>query len=104
MPLVGKESKLTTKATKTNRRTGRKKVLIDDEAHQPERLEEKPMNVGVGLSRTINLGDYESLRIETSIHTPCNPGEEDDAWDAAFEWVLERLVQAKKELLEAEEE
>jgi hypothetical protein len=53
-----------------------------------------PCNVGFSASRTVNLGNYESLRVEVSLHVPCDQEEVDEAFDAAQVWVQERLEKA----------
>lgn len=49
--------------------------------------------VRVGAGLTINLGDYESLRIDCSVTLPCHRGELDAAYAAASDYVADKLTQ-----------
>lgn len=50
---------------------------------------QRPANVGVMLNYTKNLGNYESLKVQVSLHLPAEnvDTEIDAAFDRAFKWV-----------------
>ncbi|MEE8537598.1 MAG: hypothetical protein V3S71_06280 [Acidobacteriota bacterium] len=50
-------------------------------------------NVGYGLKRTQNLGNYESVTVDVSIHIPCAQADVDGAFAAGEEWVIDKLEQ-----------
>lgn len=47
--------------------------------------------VGVSLGTTINLGNYNSLRISVEIARPCEAGHEDESFEKVLEFVEEKL-------------
>ena len=49
------------------------------------------MSISVAGSRTINLGNYESARIEVGVTVPCSPQTMNEAYNFALEWAGERL-------------
>lgn len=51
-------------------------------------------NVGYGLKRTQNLGNYESVTVDVRINVPCEQGSVDRAFAAGQEWVIEKLESA----------
>ncbi len=51
----------------------------------------EPAKVSVSQGLTLNLGNYESARIEVSIAVPCYREEVDDAYRYAISWVEDRL-------------
>lgn len=53
--------------------------------------DEPTANVGMGLSRTVGLGDFESVRCEVSLHVPCLLHEVDDTVERVDAWVQRRL-------------
>jgi hypothetical protein len=48
-------------------------------------------NVGYTAARTINLGDYNSLKVSVSLHIPCTHSEIDEIFNFATQWVNERM-------------
>lgn len=48
-------------------------------------------NVGYGVKRTQNLGNYESVSVDVSIHIPCEQADVDDAFKAGEDWVIDKL-------------
>ncbi len=52
---------------------------------------EEAANVGVTLSYTKNLGNYESMKIQISLHMPCYPKEIDQVAGFVGAWVDEKL-------------
>ncbi len=82
--------------TATTRTQHKESGDVTDETEEVEKVAESvtdhPLcNVGISMSHTKNLGDYESLRIEVSLHVPCENEEIDDAFDATEEWVAAKL-------------
>ncbi len=59
-------------------------------------------NVGFSMGHTINKGDYESVRIECSLHVPCLSGEiaavQPKVRSTVEDWLGEAVVNAKREL------
>lgn len=62
------------------------------------------LNVGYKFGRTfssqsgVGLNDFEAVKIEVSLHVPCQLGEEDDAFGAAKDWVHDRVQSVVEEL------
>lgn len=52
-----------------------------------------PANLGVSASQTLNVGKYESVRVEVSLHMPSGADEDelDSTYEFVQEWVGERL-------------
>ena len=57
-------------------------------------------NVGVRASRTFNLGDYNSVRVEVSLYMPCEVSTEhiNTAYEFAKEWVDEKMNVVSEEV------
>jgi hypothetical protein len=53
--------------------------------------------VEVGGGMTINLGNYESARIDVRLTVPCTKEELTEAYDWASDWVSERIQKAVKD-------
>ena len=58
-----------------------------------------PVYVRVQYGLTLNLGNYESARVEISYSLPCYPAEINDAAEVAGRWVAERIVAEKSSIL-----
>jgi hypothetical protein len=54
------------------------------------------MKVGCGGSRTINLGNYESIKLSCWIEVPCEKTSLAETWDFASDWVGNRLKEAEQ--------
>ena len=54
------------------------------------------MSIMVGGGRTLNLGNYESARVDVHITVPCEKNSLDAAYDFATTWVSERIEEAVK--------
>jgi hypothetical protein len=52
--------------------------------------------VGVGGSRTINLGNYESIKISVWLEMPCEKSTISETYDYVSDWVGEQLTSAVK--------
>jgi hypothetical protein len=47
--------------------------------------------VGVEASLTINLGNFNSTRLQTSLKVPCPHVEIDEVWEFARDWVNDKM-------------
>jgi len=54
--------------------------------------------VSCGLSRTVNLGDYESAKIDVFMSVPCYLGEEQAAFEYAKKFASEKLAEEVKKV------
>ena len=59
----------------------------------------EPEFVRVGVGKTINMGNYESLRIDVSVTSPCLPGERNDKFEELAEFVADKLLDEEAEWL-----
>lgn len=57
-----------------------------------ERFEVEPAEVGLELSRTVNLGDYNSIRAAVTVRVPCYKEELERAYKFAEKFAKNRLV------------
>ena len=51
-----------------------------------------PARVQVGYGTTLNLGNFESARVDVLVSVPCYKEEIDDAFVAAKKWVEEKVA------------
>ena len=51
-----------------------------------------PARVGVDLSQTVNLGNYESIRVGVNLQIPCYAEEAENAYEYASRFCKQRLV------------
>lgn len=60
-------------------------------------------NVGMSIAQTINVGDYNSVRVEVSLHMPCEPNEEaiNETQAAVQEWIDSKVGPLAQEIREA---
>jgi len=54
-------------------------------------LETPYMNVGMSLSKTVNLGNYENVKVQVSMHCPCKVGEQEPVFDFVLDWCDTKL-------------
>lgn len=52
--------------------------------------------MGVSGGRTINTGNYESVKITVSLNMPCAPTDLDATYEFATNWVGDKLNEAIK--------
>jgi len=64
-------------------------------------FETAPANVSCSMGMTINLGNYESLRVEVGVVLPCYKEEVEDAQQRCFELVEHELYKKVREAKEA---
>ena len=94
-------------APKVTEETGRGRVSVqakdrDGPYHETDREDtiltrkfregEHPAYVKVGAGMTINLGDFNSLRIDVSVSLPCLPEEIDECQILASDWVADKVA------------
>lgn len=103
MPLRGKEAKA---RTTVERRKDGEVVSRKELDEQPgEAVSDEPLcNVGYGVSRTYSTAPYEGVKLEVSLHVPCEQQEVDEAFEAAKEWVHGKLTDVAEELGLADED
>ncbi len=58
-----------------------------------QEFEGTPANVGFTLADTKNLGNYESRKIQVSIHMPCKPEDVNTTLKFVTEWVNVKMTQ-----------
>lgn len=69
-----------------------------NETIEVTKFETQPAMVRVGFGLTINLGNYESARLDVSVEVPCYKEQVDDAYQQAKDWVEERVQQEVAEI------
>lgn len=82
-----------------------KKTVISEDTKQEEvetpadpAPTEQQCEVGVEMSYTHNLGNYQSARVQVSLKVPCVHAEIDEVYDYAKGWVETRLEGLVEEL------
>lgn len=75
---------------------------------EPEQFQEHVINANVqlaadeniiiefGVGRTINLGNFESVKVNVGLHVPCSKAGIEAAYDWATDWVGDKLSEATK--------
>jgi hypothetical protein len=58
----------------------------------------EPAKVVVNYGLTINLGNFESARVDVAAYVPCYKEEMDDAYEFASEFVTKRIAKEKEEI------
>ncbi len=64
---------------------------VKNEVIKVHRFLTVPTEVQVGMGLTLNLGNYETARVDVTIRIPCYREEAEQAYAAAREWVETRL-------------
>ena len=54
------------------------------------------MKIDIKGGRTLNLGNYESVKSEVGVTIPCDPDQMNEAYEFATDWVTEKLAEAVK--------
>lgn len=70
--------------------------LVDQELRVLGVKKTNGAKVETGMATTINMGDYESIRVDARVHLPCNVGDVAVAFDAA--WKIAREEVSRKAL------
>ena len=60
---------------------------------------EAPCNVGVQASMTLNLGNYNSVKIGVSLHMPCLEKDLDTTFEKAQKWVDTKMAKVQGDVL-----
>lgn len=88
---------------KVSRTVGRKdkgKTTSSEEMIEVQKFETNPATVSCALGMTLNLGNYESAKIEVFVSLPCYKEEIDEAFETAKGWcekkVTEQIAEIKK--------
>lgn len=79
-----------------NKAGGQETKLVDEVETTPMPLSKtrRPMaRVGYASGTTINLGNYESVRLDVSISIPCEIEDIDEAFDTCVQFVGEKSTQ-----------
>jgi len=62
------------------------------------KFESPPCNVGFSLGMTLNLGNYESVKVSVSLNVPCQHAEIDEIFEFAKGWVDDKLTEVRQEI------
>lgn len=57
-------------------------------------------NVGVSLGTTVNIGNYNNIKINVSLHLPCTEENVDTTFNEANEWCQAKLQELHDEVVE----
>ena len=71
---------------------------ISDEKLEVRTFVTAPASVEIGYGLTLNIGNYESARIDVKLSVPCYREEADEAFAYAKKWAEERVQQEVKEV------
>lgn len=91
-------------ATVSKQVSDKKTVISEDTAQEEVETPASPSpteqqcEVGVEMSYTHNLGNYQSARVQVSLKVPCVHAEIDEVYDYAKGWVETRLEGLVEEL------
>jgi hypothetical protein len=66
-------------------------LVVKNEPLTVQRFVTEPARVSVGMGLTLNLGNYESARIDVSLVVPCYCEETEEAYVYARDWVEKKL-------------
>lgn len=55
-------------------------------------------NVGVEASSTINMGDFNSIRVGVSLHIPCEFNDIDKTYELAQSWVNAKMEELQEQI------
>ena len=80
----------------------RKTAFGKEEVHQ-ERIRIRPFistpaSISVKAGLTINLGNYESARVDVMLTMPCYPEEVNEVYEDTKDWVDSRVEHVSKEI------
>ncbi len=79
---------------------GKGDAEVDEQRILVDKFETEPAIVEASLGLTINLGNYESLRIDAGVKIPCYKEEILQAHQEAFRLTEEELMRRKREVEE----
>lgn len=69
-----------------------------DETIEVKTFVTPPASIELGYGLTLNIGNYESARVDVKLSVPCYKEEVDDAYAWAKKWAEERLQQEVKDV------
>lgn len=99
MPVVKKtvQAAVTTETKAKHTKTGAD--VVKTEVAKLVDVPEAYANVGVQAQRTINLGEYNSVKLGVSIHHPCaaNPEAIQSCYEFCVGWVDEKMAALTKD-------
>lgn len=83
-----------------------RKTMFGSEEVSNERIRIRPFistpaSISVKAGVTINLGNYESGRVDVMLTMPCYPEEVDDTYEDVKKWVDARVEHERKEIEKA---
>ena len=87
-----------TKQYKINGKDGEPQTK--EEVISVQKFVTEPARVSFALGLTLNLGNYESARIDVGMYAPCYREEAHDAYLFARKFVMERLVTEREAIKE----
>lgn len=76
---------------------GEDRVPMGQVTH-PGPPEEPFTNIGLSIARSFRLREYETVRVEVSLHVPCRREDIDAAADAVEAWVFDRFTTTARNL------
>lgn len=88
----------------TGRASRERKGRPEDDLHQefiveaPEFDTEHPAVVEVSLGLTINLGNFESARLDVGVRMPCDPSQVKETYVRAKDWCEAQVQQEVREI------
>jgi hypothetical protein len=50
-----------------------------------------PAHIEVGLGMTLNLGNYQSARVDVKLNMPCNAANVGQSYDEVYQWVSDKV-------------
>jgi len=56
------------------------------------------VNVGISLGLTVNIGNYENVKAQVSLHVPCSHEEIEDTYEFAKTWVDDKIEELQSEI------
>jgi hypothetical protein len=59
---------------------------------------DQPAWVRLNLGLTLNLGNFESARVDVSLRSPCSPSDLDQAYEKTREWVCAKIIREVNEV------
>lgn len=79
------------------KKTGKAPQVLQDDSlvvHQGILTNTEPCLIKVGGGQTINIGNFESVRLDVSLSMPCEKSEIEATYDYASDWVSTKLMEA----------
>ncbi len=71
----------------------------EEQVHLPPKiLVGTPANVGLSAAFTKNLGNYESIKMQVSLHMPCDPEKIEETFVEVKEWVDAKMSSLMEEV------